>query len=123
VAGTVTGGFKAGTGVTDEVLAGVLTALLLVWVAVAWIDFWYYGQLLRGAVRELKRIESSSRRLRLSTQIEAACKYPWRVNGGEETFSGTLRTSNVGRGGFYAFPTLALFGGIFFLLTPVTCCC
>ena len=99
VAGAVLGAvLKADESSGDWALAGTLWGLLTAWIAVAWIDFWYYGKLLRGAVQEIVRIEQATGGvLSMSSKIESACKT-----------SRGWRTSRIGRSGFYAFPGLVL---------------
>ena len=99
VAGAVLGAvLKADENSGDWALAGALWGLLAAWCAVAWIDGWYYGKLLRGAVVEIVRIEKATAGvLNMSSAIENACK----------TGRG-WRTSRIGRVGFYVFPGLAL---------------
>lgn len=107
LAGTLLGAFKAGTGVSDTAVAGVLFGLFVVWVAVAWIDGWYYGRLLRGAVVEIVKIEQATQGvLTMSTEIERACKFSWTVKG--RKLADDWRTSRVGRAGFYVGPASTL---------------
>ena len=97
LAGTWIGAFKAKDDMDSQTIAGILGSLLLVWLAVCWIDLFYYGRLLRGAVDELLRLEkATSKTVQLSTSIENACKI----------CKGGYRTSRIGRAGFYLFPAI-----------------
>lgn len=77
-----------------ETLGAGLLGLSCFWLAAAFIDFFYYHRLLRGAVRELRRIEKQSDgMMSLSTRIEETC---------------SQCDSLVGRSLFYGTPFLAL---------------
>jgi hypothetical protein len=98
VTGAIAGALVKTSDASSWILLGGGLALLAVfWLAAAWIDFFYYGRLLRGAIEELQRVEAlsgSGDGINLSTSIESATKqtkWQW-----------------VGRLGFYLFPLLAL---------------
>src|SRR5690606_13731780 len=99
LAGGVLGGLKG----PSTLLGWGLAVLLLAWIAVAAIDYLYYGRLLRGAVAEVKRLEEASgNALNLSTLFEQACSKPG-IRGNENGLH-----YGWGRGIFYFLPGLAL---------------
>lgn len=59
-----------------EAMAGVFFALGMLWLAIWILDFTYYHQLLRGAVKALLDLETKSGgELVLSTEIEASVRH------------------------------------------------
>jgi len=112
IAGTITAAaVKGGLTTSWALVGGGLAALAVMWLAVAAIDAFYYGRLLRGAVEELEDLE---RRLgpdgfQISTKIEHATRWSLPRSGqsiGEPSYS--MTGAALGRWVFYLLPFIAL---------------
>lgn len=101
---------------------GLLTLLfiflMISWVAIWVLDFTYYHRLLRGAVKELIRLEEASKRsttidsIAFSTTVREAVQQNERIGSNESTCCKDYHLS--GRHGFYILIFLGLAIGFWF---------
>lgn len=104
------------SGSTWEVAGLVFAGLGVFWVAIWILDFWYYNQLLIGAVTALMELEKESAtsatisRIRMSTLIEEAV---YKRPHFEYSIRERLRLAGP-RWAFYGLVFFALVGGAFF---------
>lgn len=120
VVGAVLGYAKKTQVLSRDAVHYGIAVVLCFWASAAMIDFLYYGRLLKGAVKELLRIEGvSAGALRLSTAIDEACRdrerpricpqLLWRLMEG----TGLTHRAARGRLWFYALPAIGLAAVLF----------